>query len=283
RGGQAAPPRAPGARPRTRGTGHAPPAPARACRTARPPPLRTPPRRGPRAGRRPRAARAKPWAAARPPRPCRCRPPAGPGCGYGRSARPRARRRCGRWPARRDRAARSSRKSSVAPGTAAWRRGDQERERPPRGRPSRRHAVAPCLLGGLRGGGGLGSRLGARLGVARQVFLDARLAALELAQVVQLAGADGTAALHLDRVDGGAVALEHALHAVAVGYLAHGERGVQAGVLLRDHHALVGLDTLAVALLHLHVDHDGVAGAEDGELALGLRGFEVLQQGVEGG
>src|SRR5690606_29126270 len=131
------------------------------------------------------------------------------------------------------------------------------------------------------GGGGFGGGLG--LGVAGQVFLDARLAALEATQVVQLAGADRAAALHLDRVDRGAVALEHALHAVAVRDLAHGERGVQAGVLLGDDHAFVGLDALAVAFLDLDVDDDGIAGAEHRQLALRLFGLEVLQQRVERG
>src|SRR5690606_6307313 len=104
---------------------------------------------------------------------------------------------------------------------------------------------------GLLRGGGFGCRGSPGLGVAGQVFLDARLAALEATQVVQLAGADLAAALHLDRVDRGAVALEHALDAVAVRDLAHGERDVQAGVLPGDDHALVGLDALAVAFLTL--------------------------------
>src|SRR5690606_29756479 len=146
-----------------------------------------------------------------------------------------------------------------------------ERKRPPIGGRSQVSpgAGAPAALlgvGGSRGGGGLG----ARLGVAGQVFLDARLLALEATQVVQLAGADATAALDLDRLDRRAVGLEHALDAVAVRDLAHGERGVEAGVLLADDHAFIGLDALAVALLHLHVHDDGVAGTEFGELALDL-------------
>ena len=68
----------------------------------------------------------------------------------------------------------------------------------------------------------------------------------------------------------GAVGLEHALDAEAVRDLAHGEGGVQAGVLLGDDHAFVGLHALAVAFLDLDVDDDGVAGAEVGQLALRL-------------
>src|SRR5690606_30851721 len=60
------------------------------------------------------------------------------------------------------------------------------------------HRVRGLLRGG---GGGFGGGLG--LGVAGQVFLDPRLAALEATQVVQLARADLAAALHLHRVDRG--------------------------------------------------------------------------------
>src|SRR5690606_357306 len=135
----------------------------------------------------------------------------------------------------------------------------------------------------LLGGGGRSCRGGTRLGVAGEVLLDARLLAFQAAQVVQLAGADGAAALDLDRVDGRAVRLEHALDAVAVRDLAHGEGGVEAGVLLADDHALVSLDALAVAFLDLDVDHDGVAGAEVRQLALRLFVLEILQQRVERG
>src|SRR5690606_31458934 len=133
------------------------------------------------------------------------------------------------------------------------------------------------------GGSGSGSRGGARLGVAGEVFLDARLAAFQPAQVVQLAGAHGPAALDLHRIDGGAVHLEHALDAVAVRNLAHGEGRVEAGVLLADVHALVGPGALAVAFLALDVDDDGIAGAALRQLALCLFGFEFLQQRVERG
>src|SRR3546814_1661698 len=121
------------------------------------------------------------------------------------------------------------------------------------------------------------------LGVAGKVFLDARLLAFQATQVIQLAGADRATALDLDRIDGGAVRLEDALDAIAVRDLAHGEGGVEAGVLLADDHALVGLDALAVAFLDLDVDDDGVAGAEYRQLALRLFGFEFLQQRVERG
>ena len=129
------------------------------------------------------------------------------------------------------------------------------------------------LFCGSSGGqlGGLGLLAGG------QVFLDAGSLAFQIAQVVQLAGADLAAALHFDRVDGGAVGLEHALDAEAMRDLAYGEGGVEAGVLLADDHAFIGLDALAVAFLDLHVDDDGVTGAEGGQFALDLGGFEISQ------
>src|SRR4249919_2673395 len=115
-----------------------------------------------------------------------------------------------------------------------------------------------------------------------QVFLDARLLALQFAQVVQLSGADVAATLDGHRVDDRAMGLEHALDAEAVRDLAHGEGGVDAGILLGDDHAFVGLHALAVAFLDLDVDDDGVARAEVRQLAGGLFGFELLQELVHG-
>src|SRR5690606_19092229 len=63
------------------------------------------------------------------------------------------------------------------------------------------HRGRPGSLGALLRGGS-GSRGGACLGVAGEVFLDACLAAFQPAQVVQLAGTDGAAALDLHRIDG---------------------------------------------------------------------------------
>src|SRR3546814_5421237 len=107
---------------------------------------------------------------------------------------------------------------------------------------TRRWPFVHWLRRGLLGSSfGCGFGGGARLGVAGKVFLDARLLAFQATQVIQLAGADRATALDLDRIDGGAVRLEDALDAIAVRDLAHGEGGVEAGVLLADDHALVGL------------------------------------------
>src|SRR5262249_18473742 len=103
---------------------------------------------------------------------------------------------------------------------------------------------------------------GAAGGSTLDLFFDAGGLARQIAQVVQLGAAHVAAALHLDVLDRGTVQLEHAFHALAVTDLAHGDRGVEAAVAARDDHAFIGLGTLAVAFLHLHVHHDGVAGAE---------------------
>src|SRR5690606_6045217 len=106
-------------------------------------------------------------------------------------------------------------------------------------------------LAGLLAGG---VALGGVPGGSGQVLADAGGLAFQTTQVIELGATDLATTLDLDRFDGRAVALEHALDAGAVRDLAHGEGGVQAAVALGDDHALVGLDALAVAFLHLDVD-----------------------------
>src|SRR6478609_7043563 len=60
------------------------------------------------------------------------------------------------------------------------------------------------------------------------LLFDARGLAGQIAEVVQLGATHAAAALHFDFADGRAVGLEHALHALAVRDLAHGERGIEA-------------------------------------------------------
>ena len=74
-------------------------------------------------------------------------------------------------------------------------------------------------------------------------------------------------------VDGGRVDGEDLLHANAIGNAANGDSLLNAAVLLGDHSALEDLDTLAGALLDLHVDTDGVADLDLGGLS--RQGFLV--------
>src|SRR5262249_46512535 len=91
----------------------------------------------------------------------------------------------------------------------------------------------------------------------------------------------------LDRVDHRRIDREHALHALAIGDLAHREVLVEAGTGASDADALVGLDTAALALDHLDVDQEGIARLKVGNFLAGgqlghLLFFEFLDQ-VHGG
>src|SRR5271156_848424 len=108
------------------------------------------------------------------------------------------------------------------------------------------------------------------------LLVDAGGLARQFAQVVQLGAAHIAAALHADFADRGAESLEHALDTLAVGNLAHGEGGIEAAVLLRDDHALVGLNALAITFHHFDLHDDGVAGIEVRQLACRPLAVEFL-------
>src|SRR5258706_15153493 len=138
------------------------------------------------------------------------------------------------------------------------------------GTPPRRGGDAQRLL--------LAAPLAARL-VAFDFLADARPLARELAHVIELGAPHVAFALELDRVDQRGIGLEGALDALARGHLAHGERGIDAAVLLRDHHALVGLDALALAFDDADVADHRVARGKLGDLlshALDFFLFELL-------
>src|SRR6266851_5766369 len=133
------------------------------------------------------------------------------------------------------------------------------------GTPPRRGGDRPCLLL-------------ARL-VAFDFFADARALARARSHVIELGAAHVAFPLQLDRVDRRGISLEGALDALARGHLAHGERGIDAAVLLGDHHPLVGLHALALAFDDADVDDHGVARGKLGELlphALDFLFFELL-------
>src|SRR3954471_18298761 len=123
------------------------------------------------------------------------------------------------------------------------------------------------LLGRLGGRAGLGATVLAD--IDRHLLGDARRLAPAATQVIQLGTAHRAAAHHLDAGDARAVEREHALDALAVRDLAHGEAGVDPGVAPADAHALVHLDALARALEHLHLDAQGVARIEHRDRAFG--------------
>src|SRR5258708_79535 len=124
----------------------------------------------------------------------------------------------------------------------------------------------------------LAALLAVRL-VTFDFLADARPLTRELAHVIELGAAHVAFALELDRVDQRGIGLEGALDALARGHLAHGERGIDAAVLLGDHHALVGLDSLALAFNDADVDDHRVARGKLGDLlphALDFFLFELL-------
>src|SRR5262245_19039467 len=82
------------------------------------------------------------------------------------------------------------------------------------------------LLAARRGG-----LLGAQLALGVDVLRDAARLAAQVAQVIELGAAHDALADDLDLPDVRAVEREHALDAFALADLAHGERGVHAGVL----------------------------------------------------
>ena len=54
------------------------------------------------------------------------------------------------------------------------------------------------------------------------------------------------------------VITECPLHALTGRYFAHDEAGIEAAVTLGDHHAFIGLQTLARTFLDLDLNDDGV-------------------------
>src|SRR5262249_4760317 len=91
---------------------------------------------------------------------------------------------------------------------------------------------------------------------------DAGRLAAQIAQVIELGAAHLAAADQLDRVDHRRQHGEHALHALAIGDLAHREALVDAAAGAADAHAFIGLHAGAIAFDHLDVDDHGVARRE---------------------
>src|SRR5712692_7165558 len=105
---------------------------------------------------------------------------------------------------------------------------------------------------------------------------DARRLAAAAAQVIELGAAHLAAAHHLDRIDHRRIEWEHALDALAIGDLAHGEVLVEAGAGAADADALIGLHAAALALDHLDVDQHRVAGLEIGDVLAGGKLGDLL-------
>src|SRR4051812_15303242 len=103
---------------------------------------------------------------------------------------------------------------------------------------------------------------GDQLALGLDVLGDAARLAAKVAQVIELGAAHDALPDDLDLPDVRAVEREHALDALVERDLAHRERGVHAGILARDALALIDLDALAIAFLHLDVHAQGIARLE---------------------
>src|SRR5271170_6485486 len=100
---------------------------------------------------------------------------------------------------------------------------------------------------------------------------DARRLAAAAAQIIELGAANLAAAHHLDRVDHRRIQRKHALDALAVRNLAHGEVLVEARAGAADADALVGLHAGALAFDDLDVDHDSIARLKFGNFLAGAK------------
>src|SRR5712692_4107930 len=126
--------------------------------------------------------------------------------------------------------------------------------------------------------------LGRLVGAAMVLLLaDARRLAAASTEVIELGAEHLAAAHHLDRVDHRRIERKHALDALAVGDLAHGEVLVEARAGATDADALIGLHAAALALDHLDVHEQRVAGLEVGDVLAGgklgdLLFFELLNE-----
>src|SRR4029078_5962345 len=106
-------------------------------------------------------------------------------------------------------------------------------------------ADAKVLLAGVLDIGGLAAVM--------RAFGDARRLAAQVAQVIELGAAHLAAADELDRIDHRGEHGKHALDALAIRNLPHGEALVQAMAGAADAYSLLGLDAGAVAFLDLDV------------------------------
>src|SRR5215471_11775669 len=125
-----------------------------------------------------------------------------------------------------------------------------------------------------------------RVGLLRTTLLtnlaDARFLADAVAKVIELGAVDVADRLDVDLLDLRRVQRERALDSDAGRLLAHRERLAHSGALALDHDPFEHLDPLPVALDHLEVDGDRVAGLEAGDVRAQLTLLEALDDRAHG-
>ena len=125
---------------------------------------------------------------------------------------------------------------------------------------------------------GTGSGPGRAAVSAIEALLNPGGFAHPLAQIEKFGATHLAAALHLDGGHLGAVDHEHPLHADALEDAAHGDGFVHAAVALGDHHTLIGLNALFVALTDADAHLDGVAHINVRKIGLDLTFFKGAHQ-----
>src|SRR6478735_2918628 len=119
-------------------------------------------------------------------------------------------------------------------------------------------------------------RLGIVAAAMAGALADAGFLAAQSAQVIKLGAAHLAAAHELDRVDHRRIKRKHALHALAIGNLAHGEILVEARARAADTNALISLDAGAVALDDFDIDENRVARREIRDFLAGGKLLNLL-------
>jgi len=110
------------------------------------------------------------------------------------------------------------------------------------------------------------------------LFLDLGRLTDAITQVVELGTTNVASSHDLDLVDGGAVLREGSLDTDAEAELANLEGLASASATNGDDNTLEHLHTLAATFDDLHVDLDGVAGSEIGDVITLLRCFNDVDQ-----
>src|SRR5581483_7184999 len=93
-------------------------------------------------------------------------------------------------------------------------------------------------------------------------------------EVIKFGAPHAAAGDHFDFVDARGVDRKNALHADAVGNLAHGEHGAATAARDADHDALEDLGALFLAFDDFDVDSHGLAGPKSRRFLLDLLGFQ---------
>lgn len=109
-----------------------------------------------------------------------------------------------------------------------------------------------------------------------ELLFDTSRFARALAKIVELGASNFAAALDLNVGDRWTEGLKNTFYSFAIRDLPYGKRRIEAAVALGDNDPLKGLKSLALPLLDLNLNNDGVARMELRNLFRDLLGLELL-------